>query len=410
MLRVLHVSQQFPCEAYPALGVMVQNAVRALASKVDQVDQAVLAPRPYTLPVPYFPYGKLANLPTRRLEGNYWVHRPHYLYLVPKWLLYPHAGPALSFSLARYARRELALARPDVIHAHWSYPDGWAALALRKHFGCRLVVHARGTLERVIARQSPRFHELVATPLRAADAVIANSQALHDDCLELGVAPGRLHTIPNGVDLGLFQPPGPAGKPAEKRSLGLAGDRMLLLYCGNLREVKGVDLLCSALPALCAARPQLDVVFVGTGELEPKLRRELAAQLSLGRVVLTGALPQSQVARYMRAADLLVLPSRSEARGNVILEALASQTPVAAANVGGIPELMRPEHGRLFESGSSAAVLSSLLELTADSGLLSQLGAAGERFARSSGLTWQAHADHTLELYRWLASNVYSAR
>jgi len=404
MLRVLHVSQQFPCEAYPALGVMVQNAVRALASKVDQV---VLAPRPYTLPVPYFPYGKLANLPTRRLEGSYWVHRPRYVYLVPKWLLYPQAGPALSFSLARYARR---LERPDVIHAHWSYPDGWAALALREHFGCRLVVHARGTLERVIARQSPRFHELVSTPLRAADAVIANSHALHDDCLELGVSPGRLHTIPNGVDLGLFQPPGPGGKAGEKTALGFAADRMLLLYCGNLREVKGVDVLCAAVPALCAARPQLDVVFVGAGELEPKLRRELAAQLSIGRVMLTGALPQSQVARYMRAADLLVLPSRSEARGNVILEALASRTPVAASNVGGIPELMRPEHGRLFEPGSSSAVLSALLELTADRARLAQLGAAGESFAQSSGLTWQAHADHTIELYRWLASSVSSAR
>jgi glycosyltransferase involved in cell wall biosynthesis len=107
----------------------------------------------------------------------------------------------------------------------------------------------------------------------------------------------------------------------------------------------------------------------------------------------------------MRAADLLVLPSRSEARGNVILEALASRTPVAAANVGGIPELMRPEHGRLFEPGSSAAVLSCLLELTADRARLEQLGAAGERFAQESGLTWQAHADHTFELYRWLAAS-----
>jgi glycosyltransferase involved in cell wall biosynthesis len=107
----------------------------------------------------------------------------------------------------------------------------------------------------------------------------------------------------------------------------------------------------------------------------------------------------------MRAADLLVLPSRSEARGNVILEALASRTPVAASNVGGIPELMRKEHGRLFEPGSSEAVLSTLLELSADRALLSQLGAAAEQFAQHSGLTWQAHADHTLELYRWLASS-----
>jgi teichuronic acid biosynthesis glycosyltransferase TuaC len=394
MLRVLHISQQFPCEPYPALGVMVQNTVRALA---PHIDQSVVAPRPYTLPVPGFPYGKLATLPMRRIEGSYWVHRPRYVYMVPKRLLYPQAGPAMSHALMRYAA---SLQAPDVIHAHWSYPDGWAALALRDHFGCRLVVHARGTLERVVAQQSPRFHGLVSTPLRAADAVIANSQALHDDCLDLGVLPGKLHVIPNGVDLSLFEP---ADKAACKRELGFPEDRLLLLYCGNLREVKGVDLLSAAIPALCAARPNLDIVLVGSGELEARLRRELAAQLAMGRVIMTGALQQSRVARYMQAANLLVLPSRSEARGNVILEALACQTPVAAARVGGIPELLRPEHGLLFEPGSSGAVLDALLALTADPARLLQLGAAGERFARNSGLTWQAHAEHTVELYRWLA-------
>jgi glycosyltransferase involved in cell wall biosynthesis len=398
MLRVLHVSQQFPCEAYPALGVMVQNAVRALAPLADQ---SVLAPRPYTLPVPGFPYGKLSGLPVRRIEGNYWVHRPHYVYLVPKRLLYPQVGPTMAFALSRYAHE---LQRPDVIHAHWSYPDGWAARALSRRFDCPLVVHARGTLERVIARQGPRFRKLITAPLQAADAVIANSQALYDDCLELGVAPSRLHVVANGVDLSLFEP---ADKATRKRELGFRPERVLLLYCGNLRPVKGVDLLSAALPEVCAGRPLIDVVFVGAGELEARLRRELAAELASGRVRMTGALPQSQVAKYMQAADLLVLPSRSEARGNVILEALASRTAVAAARVGGIPELMRPEHGLLFEPESVTALRDALLELTAPplhTARLAQLGAAGERFARESGLTWQAHAEQTYALYRALGS------
>ena len=107
----------------------------------------------------------------------------------------------------------------------------------------------------------------------------------------------------------------------------------------------------------------------------------------------------------MQAADLLVLPSRSEARGNVILEALATRTPVAAARVGGIPELLRDTHGLLFEPNDPRHVLSALLELTADPERLLQLGAAGERFARDSGLTWQAHAQHTLELYQQLTGS-----
>jgi glycosyltransferase involved in cell wall biosynthesis len=390
MLRVLHVSQQFPCESYPALGVMVKNAVRALAPLVEA---SVLAPRPYTLPVRGFPYGALARLPERRIEHGYWVHRPRYLYPVPKTLFYPQAGPAMARALERYAD---ALDAPDVIHAHWSYPDGFAAVSLRARFGCPLIVHARGTLERVVAQQSRRMRELIAAPLTAADAVIANSDALRNDCVALGVAAERIHVVPNGVDLTVFQP---RDKAAAKRALGFADERRLALYCGNLREVKGVDLLAQAIPRLCAARPELDVCLVGGGELEAELRRQLAPQLATGRVRMPGALPQTEVAGFMQAADLLIVPSRSEARGNVVLEAFACQTPVAGARVGGIPELLNEERGVLFEPRSAEAIVDAVDALCADPARLQQLGAAAYAFARDAGHSWQTHAERTLELY-----------
>ena len=393
MLRVLHISQQFPSERYPALGVMVQNAVRALSPLVPL---EVLSPRPYTLPVRGFPYGGLAHLPLRREEAGYLVHRPRYLYLVPKRIFYPWAGPAMANSVMRYAAQ---LQPPELIHAHWSYPDGRAALALREHFGCKLVVHARGTLERVIAHTSPRFHELVAAPLRAADAVIANSDALREDCLELGVSAAKLHVIPNGVDLSLFVP---GDKLAEKRALGLDAARLWVLYCGNLRHVKGVDLLAAAIPQLLAQHSGLGFVLVGGGELESELRAQLAQWLKQRSVIMTGPLPQSEVARYMIAADMLVLPSRSEARGNVILEALACATPVAAAAVGGIPEVLQPEYGRLFEPEAIHAIVHAVRELAADPATLVHMGRAGRKFVVEGNMTWQAHASHTLELYRSL--------
>ncbi|HEX4354485.1 MAG TPA: glycosyltransferase, partial [Polyangiales bacterium] len=349
-----------------------------------------------TLPIPGFPYGGLARLPEKRREGAYVVHRPHYLYLVPKRWLYPVAGPAMARSLARYAAE---LERPDIIHAHWSYPDGQAALALRRHFDVPLVVHARGTLERVIARQSRRFRALVATPLMAADAVIANSEALRLDCLELGVAAEKLHVIPNGVDLELFKP---SDKRAAKRALGLAEDRLLALYCGNLRPVKGVDLLAAAIPPLRAARPNLHFGLVGGGELEASLRRQLAKFIEDRSVRMTGALPPAEVARYMSAADLLILPSRSEARSNVIIEALACETPVAAARVGGIPEVMRDDHGVLFAPERTDAIVEALSQLTADPSHLPRLGAAGRRFVLEGDMTWDAHARRTVELYAQL--------
>jgi teichuronic acid biosynthesis glycosyltransferase TuaC len=393
VLHVLHVSQQFPCEAYPALGVMVQHSVRSLAPLCEQ---SVLAPRPYTLPLPGFPYGQLALLPERRIESGYLVHRPRYLYPVPKSLLYPHAGSAMALSVSRYAAH---LERPDVIHAHWSYPDGAAASVLRERFRSALVVHARGTLERVIAEQSPRYRAMIGRPLQAADAVVANSEALYEDCLRLGVKPAQLTVIPNGVDTECFKP---RDKAESKRALGLSVELMLILFCGYLREVKGVDLLAQVISPLCAARPKLDVALVGSGELEGRLRRELGPLIKARRVLMPGALPQPQVAGYMQAADLLVLPSRSEARGNVILEALACGTPVAAADVGGIPELMRPSHGRLFAPGCTQTLMRTLLALSDDPAQLQQLGAAASIFVEQSGLSWQAHGTALHALYQRL--------
>jgi glycosyltransferase involved in cell wall biosynthesis len=395
-LRALHVSQQFPTREYPALGVMVQSAVRAQA-RLEGVSVEVLAPRPYTLPVPGFPFGQLARVPKRSQDLGFRVHRPHYVYLVPKRWLYPLVGTSYAASARSYASH---LHKPDVIHAHWSYPDGAGAVALRDLFQCPLIVHARGTLERVVAKQNRLLREVVRSPLIAADAVIANSDALRADCIELGVPEERVHVIPNGVDTDMFSPP--ADKAQMKRELGLDAGRQVVLYCGNLRTVKGVDVLAEAIPELSAAQPNLLFVLVGSGELEPQLRTTLARWIARGDVVLTGAQRQRDVARYMAAADLLVLPSRSEARSNVIPEALASGTAVAASNVGGIPEVMRPEHGVMFQPGSRTALSEAVLGMIHSRERLLQMGLAGRKFVLESDWSWAAHAEKTLELYRSL--------
>jgi len=121
VLHVLHVSQQFPCEAYPALGVMVQHSVRSLAPLCEQ---SVLAPRPYTLPLPGFPYGQLALLPERRIESGYWVHRPRYLYPVPKSLLYPHAGSAMALVEGSSASYPAIAAIGDRFAVAWTQQSG----------------------------------------------------------------------------------------------------------------------------------------------------------------------------------------------------------------------------------------------------------------------------------------------
>lgn len=387
-MRVLMLSQAYPSPAYPALGVFIRSAAQAMAAHAE-VD--VLSPRPYTLPLPFVPYGGLATLPLRSDDGAVTIHRPRYVYPVPKRWLYPLAGPSYARSVRAYAKR---LSRPDVIHAHWSYPDGHGGLALRERFSAPLVVHARGTLERVIAQQNPRWRSMIAHSLTAADAVISNSRALTEDCRGLGVDPARIHMIPDGIDLTLF---GPGDRTEARTRLGLPIDRPIVLYCGNLREVKGTHVLADAI-ARCS-RTDVCFVLVGGGELEPDLRTRFAAELRSRRVVMPGYRPYEEMPIYMRAADMFVLPSLSEARSNVIPEALACETPVIASNVGGIPEVMDAAHGKLVPPGEPAALLGAIDQLLADPEHLRAMGRAGRAFLLSNGLTWADHARRTFELY-----------
>src|SRR5690606_13540795 len=138
--------------------------------------------------------------------------------------------------------------------------------------------------------------------------------------------------LERGVDRGLFHP----GPRQEARGrLGLPESQKMLLWIGRMVPVKGLDVLLAAL----ARVPQMKrpvLYLVGGGSEENRLRR-LAEELVLtDHVHWMGPTPHSALGDWYRAADLVVLPSRSEGVPNVLLEALACGTPFVASDVGGI--------------------------------------------------------------------------
>jgi len=119
-----------------------------------------------------------------------------------------------------------------------------------------------------------------------------------------------------------------------RRALGLNLQAPLALYVGRLAEGKGLDTLLDAFAALRALVPAARLVLVGTGRLRAHLeRRVLAAGLALA-VRFAGEVPHHAVARWIRAADVLVLPSEAEGFPNVVREALACGRPVVATTAG----------------------------------------------------------------------------
>jgi glycosyltransferase involved in cell wall biosynthesis len=322
-VRILAVTNLYPSPHQPHRASFNRRQFAALA--LDH-EVRVIAPIAWTSAV---------TRQTPRMNDGITVHHPRYLY-TPKILrsLYGHffeqsIGPCFEAQVSEF--------RPDVVLGCWAYPDGWAAVRLAREAGLPVALKVHGS-DILTLRDDARLAR-TAEALRSADAVIAVSNGLRERVIELGAPPARTHLVHNGIDSSIFHP----GPRAESRRLLCVeeGDP-LVLFVGNLVHVKGLDILIDALARLRAADVRFRCVCVGQGAMSRDLHARVARHSLTPHVQFLPPCRQEQLALWYRAADLLVLPSRSEGTPNVLLEAAACGTPFIAANVGGVPDLCDP--------------------------------------------------------------------
>jgi glycosyltransferase involved in cell wall biosynthesis len=134
------------------------------------------------------------------------------------------------------------------------------------------------------------------------------------------------------------------------------------LFVGRLVPVKGLDVLLDACAELARSGGRFRLCLVGDGPLRGSLEQR-AGRLGLGgKVQFCGPRPHGQLPDWFRAADLFVLPSRSEGLPSVLLEATACGTPFVASRVGGIPEVAGPEGSRLVPPGDAGLLAVALAD------------------------------------------------
>jgi glycosyltransferase involved in cell wall biosynthesis len=153
--------------------------------------------------------------------------------------------------------------------------------------------------------------------------------------MEFGIAPQKVHVWHQGVEKERFYP---ADRALSRSKLGLAADRHILLWVGRLVSVKGVDILLKASAAL-RGRLDFHLYLIGDGPLKPTLHKQAAELRLYGTVSFLGSRPNHELPDWYRAADLTVLPSRSEGLPNVLRESLACGTSFVASRVGSIAEI-----------------------------------------------------------------------
>ena len=226
-----------------------------------------------------------------------------------------------------------------------------------------------------------------------AQVVVAVSQKVAQELVNIGVPRSRIRVIVNGVDLEEFAP-----GPSNRQKLGLPENVTLALFAGDIRTPrKNLDTVLHAL----AKVPDLHLVVVGHTQGSPF--PELAASLGLSdRVHFVGF--RRDIPEIMQAVDLFVFPSRYEACSLVLLEALSSGLPVITATATGGGELVTPECGIvLSDSDDIDALAVALMSLVNDVPLMQQMGKAARFVAEKH--SWTTMAQTYVDLFEELSKN-----
>jgi glycosyltransferase involved in cell wall biosynthesis len=309
------------------------------------------------------------------------------------------AGPRPDRDGATVARlrRWLARWRPDIVHAHGVRAGALSAVAialLRRPARPRLVVtvHNAPPDSYAAAAVHAQLERLCA---RRADLVLCASADLLARLQAHGAADAEQFDVPAAAGA----PPTAADIAAVRRELS-AGGRPIVLAAGRLAPQKGLDVLIDAAARWQDRDPRPVAVIAGDGPLAAALRAQ-AAGLADGDVRLLGA--RSDVPALLGAADVVVVPSRWEARALIVQEAMRAGRPVVATRVGGIPDLTGAG-ALLVPPGDAAALAAAVTTVLDQPALAARLG----RAASARATTFPSAADalaKTLAQYARLAAS-----
>ncbi len=307
----------------------------------------------------------------------------------------------------------------DAIHANY-WLSGVAGHTLKHRLELPLVSTFH-TLARVKAEEAAEEHDrrarAEAEVIGCCDAILASSD---DEAAQLerlyGAVPHRIEIVPPGVDHQLFTP---GDQRAARAELGVGGGPVLL-FAGRIQPLKGADVAVRTLASLLRtderpsdragpSGPAPTLLLVGgpsgvDGDDEVARLHHLVAELGLReRVTFVPPQPHGRLALYYRAADVCLVPSRSESFGLVALEAAACGTPVVAAAVGGLRTIV--DHGAsgfLVEGRDPEAYAACVARLLADPALAAAMSV--EATARAAGYRWSITAARLRRLYADLTS------
>lgn len=382
-LNILTLSTLFPNAASPNFGIFVERQTAELASRAE-ANVTVINP----IGIPPWPLNKHAqyNALNSLAEYEQWrglnVHRPRFT-LIPKI-----GGPKNPTYIAKAILplvQELHSETPfDLVDAEFFYPDGPAAMRLADALQIPFTIKARGADIHHWSEDS-KCREQILKAADRASALIAVSEALKNDMINLGMDSSKITVHYTGLDQEKFKP---VDRIAVKQELDVEGP--LFICAGALIPRKNQSLVIEAMTRI----PDATLMLAGKGEEEDNYH-SLAKDRDIdGRIRFLGSVPHDELPKLVAASDISILVSKSEGLANAWVEALACGTPIIISEAGGARELVRSQTaGRIVDQDSNA-IAEAIGEI------LKSPPSQKDVRATVSHFSWKNNGDQLLKLFQ----------
>ncbi len=288
--------------------------------------------------------------------------------------------------------------KPDIIHAHWSLPQGLIGIIAKRIFKIPCVTSIHGS--DVYGLRSAFFKALNTMVIRNSDVCTANSMATARIARKV-CGNENINVLPMGVDTEYFSKTHDVA--SLKRKFKIEGP--LILFVGRLIDWKGTAYLIKAMPQTLQRFPTAKALMIGSGPQKDELVG-LAETLALQEhVIFIDEVPQKELVAFYSMADIFVLPSivnengETEGLGVVLLEAMACGLPVIGCNVGGIPDIIRNDvTGLLARQKDPGDLAEKIIQMLSDKVLRNKVIQNGLDLIERK-FSWEAISDRFIEVY-----------
>ncbi len=248
----------------------------------------------------------------------------------------------------------------DLLQTH-DYKSNAIGLVVRRFHRCALASMLHGWTD--MSGRMPIYKRVDQWCLPHYESLICVSQDLVDECKRLKIPDKKIHLVHNAIDTKQFSKK--LATDVAKATIGASSDRILVGTVGRLSPEKGFLQLIEVIHHLQRSSIAIDLWIAGEGPQRDELTERIRDLGMEDSVRLLGQLDDTRL--FYQAMNLFVLNSIREGLPNVVLEAMAMETPVIATRIAGIPTLIRPsETGRLVEPDSPSELAKSILEAIRD--------------------------------------------